>query len=92
MAATTAMQTVKCENCGRMNRVPAAAQGKPRCGNCKAFLPWIVDAGDGNFMEIADHATVPVLVDLWATWCGPCRMVSPALEQLAREKAGQIKL
>ncbi len=92
MAAATAMQTVKCENCGRMNRVPAAAQGKPRCGNCKAFLPWIVDAGDGNFMEIAEHATVPVLVDLWASWCGPCRMVSPALEQLAREKAGQIKL
>ena len=81
-----------CENCGRMNRVPAAAQGKPRCGNCKTFLPWIVDAGDENFTEIAEQATVPVLVDLWATWCGPCRMVSPALEQLAKEKAGQLKL
>ena len=75
-----------------MNRVPAAAQGRPRCGNCKAFLPWVADAGDEDFAEIAEHATVPVLVDLWAAWCGPCRMVSPALEQLAKEKAGQLKL
>ena len=87
-----ATRMVKCENCGRMNRVPASAQGRPRCGNCKAFLPWITDAGDEDFAEIAEHATVPVLVDLWASWCGPCRMVSPALEQLAREKAGQVKL
>jgi thioredoxin 2 len=75
-----------------MNRVPAAARGKPRCGNCKAFLPWIADAGDEDFAEIAEQATIPVLVDLWAAWCGPCRMVSPALEQLAKEKAGQLKL
>src|SRR5919112_4080506 len=92
MATTASPQTVKCENCGRMNRVPAAAGGRPRCGNCKAFLPWIVDAGDEDFAEIAEQATVPVLVDLWAAWCGPCRMVSPALEQLAKEKAGQLKL
>jgi thioredoxin 2 len=87
-----ATRTVRCETCERLNRVPAAAQGKPRCGNCKAFLAWIVDAGDDDFAQIAAQATVPVLVDLWATWCGPCRMVSPALEQLAREKAGQLKL
>ncbi len=92
MATTTAARTVKCENCGRMNRVPAAAQGTPRCGNCKAPLPWIADAGDTGFAEIAEQVTVPVLVDLWASWCGPCRMVSPALEQLASEKAGQLKL
>ncbi|TMM07533.1 MAG: thioredoxin [Actinobacteria bacterium] len=92
MATTAATRTVTCENCGRMNRVPAAARGKPRCGNCKAYLPWIADAGDEDFAEIAEQATVPVLVDLWAAWCGPCRMVSPALEQLAKEKAGQLKL
>lgn len=55
-------------------------------------MPWIVDAGDDDFAEIADKAAPLVLVDLWATWCGPCRMVSPALEQVARELAGKIKL
>ncbi|HEY0449621.1 thioredoxin [Actinophytocola sp.] len=84
--------TVTCEHCGKTNRLPVAAEGAPKCGNCKRPLPWIVDAGDADFAEIAERATLPVLVDLWATWCGPCRMVSPVLEQLAREKAGQIKL
>jgi thioredoxin 2 len=84
--------TVRCPNCGRLNRVPAAAEGSPRCGNCHRPLPWIVSAGDGDFTEIADRADVFVLVDLWATWCQPCRMVSPALEELARERAGRLKL
>ncbi|ABG98476.1 MULTISPECIES: thioredoxin [Rhodococcus] len=83
---------VKCPHCGKVNKVPAAGDGKPRCGNCHEPLPWIAAAGDDDFAEVADKSSVPVLVDLWATWCGPCRMVSPALEQLARERAGQIKL
>jgi thioredoxin 2 len=84
--------TVRCERCGRSNRVPAAAEGRPRCGNCRAPLPWIAEAGDRDFTAVAEQATPFVLVDLWAPWCGPCRMVSPALEQLAHEKAGQLKL
>jgi thioredoxin 2 len=72
--------------------VPAAAPGTPHCGNCHKPLPWIVDAGDGDFAEVAERAPVPALVDLWAPWCGPCRMVSPALEQLATEMAGRLKL
>ena len=72
--------------------MPAAAAGTPRCGNCHQPLPWIVDAGDDDFAEVAEHASVPALVDLWAPWCGPCRMVSPALEQLAAEMAGKLKL
>lgn len=83
---------VKCANCGQANRVPAAAAGTPRCGKCHEPLPWIADADDTSFGEIADAAKIPVIVDLWAPWCGPCRMVSPALEQLARDLAGRVKL
>ncbi|MCV7134431.1 thioredoxin [Mycobacterium hodleri] len=68
------------------------ASGTPRCANCHQWLPWIAAAGDSNFSDVAEKASVPVLVDLWATWCGPCRMVSPALEQLAGERAGRLKL
>jgi len=83
---------IECPNCGRKNRVPAAATGVPRCGNCRAALPWVADAGDDDFHEVAEAASIPIVVDLWAPWCGPCRRVSPALEQVARELAGRVKL
>jgi thioredoxin 2 len=84
--------TVTCPNCGRRNRVPAAAQGRLRCAQCHQWLPWIAAAGDQDFADVVEKSTVPVPVDLWATWCGPCRTVSPALEQLAHERAGTLKL
>jgi thioredoxin 2 len=82
--------TIRCTNCGKLNRVAAVAEGIPRCGNCHSPLPWIVDVDEPTF-DPAIRAGVPVLVDFWAPWCGPCRMVSPAVEQMARDFAGRLK-
>ena len=94
MSAPAAQKTsiVTCPNCQKRNRVPAAADSVPRCGNCHQPLPWLADAGDDDFADVVEHSPVPVLVDMWATWCGPCRMVSPALERIATDRRGQIKL
>ena len=83
---------IRCGHCGQANRVPSAAAGTPRCGKCHQPLPWIADADETSFSEVAEAARIPVLLDLRAPWCGPCRMVSPALGQLARDLAGQVKL
>jgi thioredoxin 2 len=85
-------EVIRCGHCGTANRVPVAAAGTPRCAKCHQPLPWIANADDASFAEVAEAAKIPVVVDLWATWCGPCRMVSPALEQLARDLAGRVKL
>lgn len=83
---------VGCPRCGRRNRVPHAAAGAPRCGQCRAPLPWLVVAGDADFAEIAEAARIPVLVDLWAPWCAPCRIVAPAVERVAGELAPRLKV
>jgi thioredoxin 2 len=81
-----------CPACGTKNRVPAAAAGTPRCASCKGALPWLTVADDATFSSVVDEARVPVLVDLWAPWCGPCRMVSPAVERMAAKYPGRLKV
>jgi thioredoxin 2 len=83
---------ITCGSCGTKNRVPWTARGVPRCGKCKSALPWVAEAGDDTFIDVVEASKLPVLVDVWAPWCGPCRMVSPVLQRLAEQLAGQIKL
>lgn len=82
---------IACPSCGTKNRLPVVAKGHPRCASCKQDLPWLVEAGDSEFDAAVDTSAL-VVVDLWAPWCGPCRMIAPTLEKLSQELAGQVKI
>ena len=93
MAADTSRSAVvACVGCGQRNRIPVVARGWVRCSTCHRHLPWLVDAGDADVDAAVRDATVPVLVDVWAPWCGPCRTMGPIVEQLSRELAGKLKV
>jgi thioredoxin 2 len=82
---------IVCPNCGTKNRVRPTPSGVPRCSVCHTLLPWIVEATQASFDEEIT-SSVPVLVDFWAPWCGPCRMVSPLVERIGRDNAGRLKV
>ena len=85
------MSIVACPHCGTRNRLRPHAGATPRCAKCKRPLPWVVSAGGDTFEEEA-RAAVPVVVDLWAPWCGPCRMLHPILDRVAERHAGRLKV
>src|SRR5262245_28282812 len=95
---TAEAQLIPCPACGATNRVPAQklVEGlAPRCGRCKAPLPAgrdPVTVTDATFVEQVERSPLPVLLDMWAAWCGPCRMVAPVVEELAKEMAGWVRV
>jgi thioredoxin 2 len=88
---TQPASVLACIGCGARNRIRPSSRGVPTCGKCGRALPWLVDATDASFARETD-ASVPVVVDLWAPWCGPCCFVSPILAELARDYCGRLKV
>jgi thioredoxin len=87
---------VNCPSCGTKNRLPPVQAGRTAiCGKCKTPLPDTtgpIEVTDTTFSAEVERSATPVLLDLWADWCGPCHMLAPTIDQLSSEMRGRVKV
>ena len=86
---------VVCPHCDVINRVPSARAGEgAKCGQCKQalFTGYPVELNSANFAKHIEKSGIPVVVDFWAAWCGPCKMMAPFYERAARELEPNVRL